>query len=97
MGPNLVELINLLPFRNPDDDDDDDEEGVGVLQRDDYVDGPSELSLLIMDKGWETTLNRLKKLSWNDFFKRKVPMDSEFNPGSSSVSAYGSSSSSGQL
>ncbi|BFG35404.1 hypothetical protein CerSpe_216780 [Prunus speciosa] len=59
MGPNLVELINLLPFRNPDDDDDDDEEGVGVLQRDDYVDGPSELSLLIMDKGWETTLNRL--------------------------------------
>ncbi|CAL9027116.1 unnamed protein product [Prunus brigantina] len=60
MGPNpMVELIKIPPFRNPDDDDD--EEGVGVLQRDDYVDGPSELSPLIVDKGWESTLNRLSK------------------------------------
>lgn len=58
MGPNpMFELIKMPPFRNPDDDDE--EEGVGVLQRDDYVDGPSELSPLIVDKGWESTLNRL--------------------------------------
>ncbi|XP_008241715.1 PREDICTED: lipid phosphate phosphatase epsilon 1, chloroplastic [Prunus mume] len=61
MGPNSgVELIKMPPFRNPDDDDDDGE-GVGLFQRDDYVDGPSELSPLIVDKGWESTLNRLSK------------------------------------
>ncbi|KAM1529236.1 hypothetical protein ACFX1Z_018466 [Malus domestica] len=57
MGSNsMVELIKMLPFRNADGED-----GGGELHREDYIDGTSELSPLVVDNGLESKLNRLSK------------------------------------
>lgn len=56
MVPNsIVELINLLPSRNNGNG----EEAVRVLQREEYVDGSSDLGPGLAGNGLESTLNRL--------------------------------------
>ncbi|CAN6698616.1 unnamed protein product [Malus baccata var. baccata] len=53
---SMVELIKMLPSRNADGED-----SGGEIQPEDYIDGPSELSPLIVDNGLESKLNRLSK------------------------------------
>ncbi|TQD90820.1 hypothetical protein C1H46_023660 [Malus baccata] len=53
---SMVELIKMLPSRNADGED-----SGGEIQPEDYIDGPSELSPLIVDNGLESKLNRLPK------------------------------------
>lgn len=51
---SMIELIKMLPSRNADGED-----GGGEIQPEDYIDGSSELSPLIVDNGLESKLNRL--------------------------------------